>query len=352
MKYKDYYETLGVSRTATDKEIKAAYRKLARKYHPDVNKDDPKASEKFKDINEAYEVLSDSTKRQRYDSLGSGWAQGSDFTPPPGFENVSFEFGNFGDLGGFASSFGGGGFGGFSDFFESLFGNMAGGGFSASDFGHGRQRASSHTYTSGTTYKEDTPAENLDIEDNLYLTIQEMHTGTQKNVRISYAKPCHQCSGRGSTCYTCGGSGITTESKQLNVKVPPGVKDGAKIRLSGEGKSNGRRTGDLYLKIKLQTNPKFKIENENVTSEVTISAPEAVLGCSVNVETLQGEVTLKIPAGTQAGKRLRLKELGLPKQNGGNGDHNVKIVITIPDNISNEEKELYEKLLEIQNKKK
>lgn len=354
MKYKDYYEILGVSKNATEQEIKSAYRKLARKFHPDVNKNDPNATEKFKDINEAYEVLSDPEKRKRYDSLGSSWAAGSDFTPPPGFENYSFNFENMGDL---ASAFGGSGsFGGFSDFFEAIFGDLAGKGFSynsTTSSKGGRSRNYTYTSSSSSNYTDASSRStqgDLDIEDTVYLNHQEMATGAEKNVKISYTTPCPMCSGRGSTCYTCGGSGITSDSKTLRVKIPAGIKDGSKIRLSGEGKTNGRRTGDVYLKVKIKHDSKFKVEDENVQSEVEITAPEAVLGCSVQVETLQGEVKLTVPPGTQAGKTLRLKGLGLPKQNGQNGDHNVKIKIVIPTSPTQKEKELYKKLLELQKK--
>jgi curved DNA-binding protein len=355
VKYKDYYESLGLSRDASEQEIKSAYRKLARKYHPDVNKNDPNASQKFKEINEAYEVLSDPVKRKRYDSLGSSWNSGADFTPPPGYENVSFDFGDLGDLGSFTSGFSStGAFGGFSDFFEAIFGDLAGGGFSQkTTFDQATRGRSSQSYTRRTSAGagEKTHQENLDIEEKVYLTVQEMYTGIDKTVKISYATPCNQCSGRGSTCYSCGGSGFTSVSKNLNIKIPPGVKEGSKIRLSGEGKSNGRRSGDLYLVIKLKTDPRFKIEGGDVISEVEVSAPEAVLGTKVEVETLEGNVTLTIPPGTQAGKTLRLKGLGLPKQGGQKGDHKVRLKITIPAKLTTEEKNLYKQLLELQTQK-
>ncbi|MGD9580425.1 MAG: DnaJ C-terminal domain-containing protein [Vampirovibrionia bacterium] len=344
MKYKDYYNVLGVSKDASEQEIKSAYRKLARKYHPDVNKDDPKASEKFKEINEAYEVLSDQTKRQRYDGLGSGWNAGADFTPPPGYENFSF---NFNDLGGFASSFGGeSSFGGFSDFFEAIFGDIAGNAYSSQAQSNKRTQTRRKTASSPMDQQGD-----LDIEEVVYLTPQEMYTGTEKDIRVSYTKPCPNCSGPGSNCYTCGGSGIRSESKNLNVKIPAGIKDNAKMRLSGEGKTSGRRKGDLYLIIKTKHDSRFKVDNANVTSEVEVYPFEAVLGCKVDVETLQGNIKLTIPPGTQAGKILRLKGLGLPKSDGKNGDHNVKLKINIPAEITNEEKKLYEQLQKLHKKK-
>ena len=353
MKYKDYYDILGVKRDATEQEIKSAYRKLARKYHPDVNKDDPKATDKFKDINEAHEVLSDSAKRKRYDGLGSGWNAGSDFTPPPGFENVSFDFNSFGD---FASNFNASGsFGGFSDFFEAIFGDLAGSAFNTRETSRAG-RHSSHSYsnsahTQQAASKQGFAQGDLDIEENIYLSVQEMYAGTNKDIKISFTKPCDYCNGRGSSCYNCGGSGINSESKNLTVTIPPGVKEGSKIRVSGQGKKSGRRNGDLYLRVKLKQDSKFNIENENVVSEAEIYPHEAVLGCEIEVETLQGKVNLKIPPGTQAGKKLRLKGLGLPKSNGKNGDHMVKLKVIIPANPSYEEIELYEKLQQIHIKK-
>lgn len=338
MKYKDYYEILGVGRNATEQEIKSAYRKLARKFHPDVNKNDPQATDKFKDINEAYEVLSDSEKRNRYDNLGSSWSSGSDFTPPPGFDQ-SFDFSNLND---FASAFGQSGF---SDFFEAVFGEN----FSRTSSRSGRPGG--YTYTNSTRYnKPKHKEETLDIEETIYLTPQEMFTGTEKDFKVSYAIQCPKCSGRGSSCYSCGGSGIISQSKMLKIKIPPKVKEGSKIRLAQEGKISGNRQGDLYLKVQPKLDSKFKIEDEDVLSELEISAPEAVLGCKPKVETLQGEVTLTIPPCTQAGKILRLKSMGLPKNNGQNGDHKVKIKIVVPINPTTKEKKLYKELLDLQQK--
>ncbi|MEW5821594.1 MAG: DnaJ C-terminal domain-containing protein, partial [Cyanobacteriota bacterium] len=331
---------------ASEQEIKSAYRKLARKHHPDVNKNDPGAEQRFKDINEAYEVLSDPNKRSRYDGLGSGWNAGSDFTPPPGFDNFSF---NFEDFGSFSSSFNTGPLGGFSDFFEAIFGDLGVSSFKSKS-SDGRSKAYSYSSTdsqgASASSKRFTQGD-LDIEETVFLTVQEMLTGIEKDIKVSYAKDCSFCSGKGSNCYSCGGSGITTESKRLKVKIPAGVKEGSKIRISGEGKENARRKGDLYLKVRVKLDPKFKIENEDVISEVEILSHDAVLGCKTQVETLQGNVTLTIPPGTQSGKTLRLKGLGLPKPNGQNGDHKVKLKIIIPSNPSDEEKKLYKKLREL-----
>jgi len=346
MKYKDYYEILGISRTATEKEIKSAYRKLAKKYHPDVNKAKD-ASEKFKDVNEAYEVLSDTQKRQRYDGLGSNWNANSDFTPPPGFENINFDFGGFGGMGGNTQyqniNFGDmGGLGGFSDFFSSLFGDFSG---QTSRTNYGKKARS---------YRQDTkqpPAKNLDINESIIIEPEDSITGKNKDIKITYLDKCPDCAGRGSKCYRCGGTGLTTISKTLNVKIPRGIKDGQKIRLSSEGKKDEYgHVGNLYLTIKFNPKSIFKIEGNDVVSTVTITPPEAVFGCKKNIQTLHGNVKVNIPAGTQSGKSLRLKNLGLPAKNGGFGAMTAKISIAIEENLSEEQKSLYKKLLDLDNK--
>jgi len=328
MKYKDYYEILGVSRSASEQEIKSAYRKLARKYHPDVNKS-PDAVQKFKDLNEANEVLSDSQKRQRYDSLGSSWNQGSEFTPPPGYENI-----NFGGFQGFNNM---GGQGDFSDFFSSIFGDF---------MSQAQGQQFSHRTRSRTAPRE--RAENLDISQDIFLEPEDLMGDISKSVRISYMDKCPNCSGRGSHCYHCGGSGVKSVSKTLNVKIPKGVKEGAKIRLSGEGKADEHgNKGNLYLIVRFKSNSYYQIDGSDISSELEVSAPEAVLGTIASVNTLHGVVKVTIPPETQAGKSLRLKNLGLPKKEGGFGDHNVKIKIVIPNSPTDKEKELYTKLLEI-----
>lgn len=339
MKYKDYYETLGVKRDATEAEIKSAYRKLARKYHPDVNKT-KEAEEKFKDINEAYEVLGDKTKRQRYDSLGSGWQGGADYTPPPGFENFSFNFNQGG-----AQSFDFGG-SGFSDFFASLFGDMMGGGrtsqggFGGFDFSQGMNfsdmgRTSSRKTTSQTS-------ENLDVTKNLNLTVKEIFERKQVSVTYTEMDKCGYCNGNGY-CSHCGGTGILSEPKTVKVNLPKGVHEGMKIRLKGEGKAGNRgKKGDLYLVIHIKDS-EYDIDGVNVTKEVEITPPEAVLGCNKDIVTLHGKINFKIPAGVSSGQSLRLKGLGLPDGN-NYGDFNAKIKIVIPKNYSQEVKDLYKKI--------
>jgi len=320
MKYKDYYAILGISKNASEQEIKSAFRKLARKFHPDVNKASD-AVQKFKDLNEANEVLSDPEKRKRYDNLGSGWNQGSEFTPPPGYD--------FGQ-GGFSQGFSD--LGGFSDFFESIFGDL--------------RQSQTHSYSSRTANAP--VSENLDITQEIYLDLEDLMQNTTKAVRVSYLDQCQHCTGRRSNCYHCGGSGISSTSKVLNVKIPEKIKEGSKIRLANEGKTDSYgRKGNLYLIIKYKEHSHFKAEGSDISSELEIQAPEAVLGILTQVETLHGMVKVTIPAGTQSGKSLRLRGLGLPRKNGGFGDHIVKIRINVPSNPSNKEKELYKKLLDL-----
>ena len=342
MKYKDYYEILGVSRDADQAAIKSAYRKLARKYHPDVNKT-KEAEEKFKDINEAYEVLSDKAKRQRYDSLGSNWQGGADYTPPPGFENFSFNF----NQGGGAQSFDFGG-SGFSDFFGSLFGDMMGGmgthsagqNFGGFDF---RQAANQgQTRQRRTTQPK---SEDLDITKNLNVTAKEIFDGKPITVTFTDMEKCPYCGGSGY-CSHCGGTGILSTPKTVKVKLPKGVSEGKKVRLKGEGKTNeyGQK-GDLYLVVHFKDS-EYEFDGDNLIKDVEITPPEAVLGCSKEISTLHGKINIKIPAGVSSGQSLRLKQMGLPKTS-GYGDLNAKIKIIIPKNLSKEVVDLYKKIAEL-----
>lgn len=342
MKYKDYYEILGVSRDADSSAIKSAYRKLARKYHPDVNKT-KEAEEKFKDINEAYEVLSDKNKRQRYDSLGSNWQSGADYTPPPGFENFSFNF-NQGGAQGF--DFGGSGF---SDFFSSLFGDMMGGmssgqssRYSGFDFGGGSQRTSSRKRSTQGSKPD------LDITKTLNVTAKELFDEKPITVSFTEMEKCTQCHG-GSFCPNCGGTGVVSTQKSVKVKLPKGIEEGKKVRLKGEGKAdNYGNKGDLYLIVHFKDN-NYTFDGDILTKEIEITPPDAVLGCTKDIETLHGKISIKIPAGVSSGQSLRLKQLGLPKQN-GYGDLNAKIKIVIPKNMSDEMVDLYRKIKKLQNK--
>ena len=346
MEYKDYYDILGVKRDATEAEIKSAYRKLARKYHPDVNKT-KEAESKFKDINEAYEVLGDKQKRQRYDSLGSNWQGGQSYTPPPGFE----QFGFGGGQGGYQSySFNGQDLGGFSDFFSSLFGDMMGGGartqgmnFGGFDFGGTQQTTSS----SRRRQQQPPKAENLDVTMNLNVTVKDIFDQKPVNVKFNNIERCTKCSGNGGYCSECGGTGFKSEPKSIKVKLPPNITEGQKIRIKGEGKSDSYgRKGDLYLVINVKDKD-YEVNGADLTKEIEITPPEAVLGCKKDIETLHGKIGIKIPPRTSSGQALRLKDLGLPKKGGGYGNLNAKIKIVINKNFSEKQIELYRKIDEL-----
>lgn len=340
MKYKDYYEILGVKRDADTAAIKSAYRKLARKYHPDVNKT-KEAEEKFKDINEAYEVLSDKNKRQRYDSLGSNWQGGAEWTPPPGFENFNFNFNQGG-----AQSFDFGG-SGFSEFFSSIFGDMMGGmssqqtsqNFGGFDFGTSSRR------TNARRTSKPESSESLDVTKSLNVTARELFDGKPISVNFTDMERCHECSG-GGYCSHCGGTGIVSTPKTVKVKLPKGIEEGKKIRLKGEGKTDSYgRKGDLYFVIHFKDN-EYEFDGSNITKDVELTPPEAVLGCSKDIQTLHGKINIKIPAGVSSGQSLRLKKLGIPTSD-GYSDLNARIKIVVPKNQSKEVLDLYKQILRI-----
>lgn len=340
MEYKDYYEILGVKRDATAAEIKSAYRKLARKFHPDVNKT-KEAESKFKDINEAYEVLGDEAKRKRYDSLGSNWQGGSEYTPPPGFENFGFNF----NQGGGAQSFNfGQDAGGFSDFFSSLFGDfMAGGqtrttgGFNGYDFGRGR---------TSQTQQRPQKSEKLDITKNLDITAKELFEDKPITVKFSELEKCTQCPPNGF-CTHCGGTGFVNNSSSVKIKLPKNVTEGQKIKLKGKGRvdSYGRR-GDMYLVVHIKDG-EYQIDGTTLIKEVEITPTEAVLGTQKDIETLHGKINIKIPKMVSSGQALRLKELGLPDKNGKYGDLKVKMKIVIPKDLTSKEIGLYKQLADL-----
>ena len=325
VKFRDYYEVLGVAKSASADEIKTAYRKLARKYHPDVNPGDKSAEDKFKEINEAYEVLSDADKRKRYDQLGQNWKAGEEFRPPPGWEGA-----RGGGVGDFSDLFGGGGgrSGGFSDFFESLFG--------------GRRSASG-----GAGFA----LRGQDVEAEIALTLEESHRGVKRNITLQAMETCTDCRGTGmkdnDVCVTCRGAGFIRRPKSLEVTIPAGVRDGSVIRLAGQGEpgSNGAPAGDLYLHIRVRPHRLFNVVGESdVQIELPVAPWEAALGAKVAAPTLDGPVEMKIPAGAQGGQRLRLRGQGLSRRGGGRGDEYVKLKIVIPPKLDPKEKELFEKL--------
>ncbi len=322
-KFQDYYETLGISRDATEKDIKAAYRKMARKWHPDLHpaSEKIKVENKFKRINEAYEVLKDPDKRSSYDQLGSRWRDGQDFQASPDMKG-----GRYYTSGDFGSDHGGG----FSDFFDMMFGGAAAG------------RGS----TRGTR-----KVKGEDLESEIQLSIEEAYRGTVKSLRVSGSKVCAECGGSamvgGGFCPRCGGTGTVAEEKTLEVKVPAGVQEGSRIRLKGQGGTglgSGAPRGDLFLKIRIMPHPVFRLKENHIESDVILRPEQAVLGDRVPVQTLDGEVSVTVPAGSNSNKKLRLRGKGFPDKQKGRGDHYVRIVINVPQNPSEEEKELYRQL--------
>ena len=307
VQYKDYYETLGVPRTASADELKKSFRKLARQYHPDVAKDKKKAEEKFKEINEAYEVLSDPAKRKKYDELGANWKSGADFRPPSGWEHFSgrqTSRGRSADGGDFETHFGGTGF---SDFFEQLFGSRMRGG--AGGFGR----------TAG--FEDEEFAERgRDVEGDIMVTLEEAARGSIRSVSVRH--------------------GSHTETHQ--VKIPAGVTEGQRLRIAGRGEhgSGGGAAGDLYLRVRLAKHPDFEVEDHNLIHEAELAPWEAALGAEISVPTLTGRVNIKIPAGTQSGQKLRVRARGVPPS----GDLLVVTKIVVPAKISDAEKKLWEQL--------
>jgi curved DNA-binding protein len=336
VKFKDYYEVLGVPRSASADDIKKAFRKLAREYHPDVAKTKKGAEEKFKEINEAYEVLSDPEKRKKYDELGPNWKQGADFRPPPGWQ------GGFRPGGGFPRGQPGdgvefefGGTTGFSDFFEQLFGSRARGG---SPFG---RRGG---------FEEEVAERGADVEGDLMVTLEEAMRGSVRSVQLRRAVTCENCGGTGEkngrVCPVCGGSGQTFKTETYQVKIPPGVMAGQRLRVAGRGEAgmHGGAAGDLFLRVHLARHPDFEVDEHNLIYEAEVAPWEAVLGANISVPTLDGKVNIKVPPGTQNGQKLRVRGRGLPQKNGPAGDLIVVIRIEVPEKISEQERKLWTQL--------
>jgi DnaJ-class molecular chaperone len=323
VKFKDYYQIIGVPRTATEAEIKRAYRKLARKHHPDLNPGDKTAEEKFKEVNEAYMVLSDPEKRQHYDQLGPNWQAGADFTPPSGRENGGGRFGDLGDL------FGTGrGRGEFSDFFETLFGGVRG------------TRAGSGFAMRG-----------LDVEADISLRLEDILHGATRPLTLQAAEGCTSCRGAGSRdgrrCSGCAGAGMVRRPKFLTVHIPMGMREGSVIRLAGQGEPGPGKApaGDLYLRVHLEPHPLFTlVGKDDIQLELPAAPWEAALGAKVTVPTLDGPVETNIPPGTQGGQRLRLRGKGLQRREDGCGDLYIKLKIVVPQKLTAGERKLFEKL--------
>jgi len=308
VQYKDYYQSLGVPRTATAEEIKKAFRKLAREFHPDVAKDKKKAEEKFKEINEAYEVLSDDAKRKKYDELGANWKSGAEFRPPPGYGGQAFRGGHA--AGGEDFHFGGTGF---SDFFEQMFGARMRGG--AGGGGLGRR---------GGFAEEDLAERGADIEGDIMVTLEEVARGSVRTVNVRH--------------------GDRRESHQ--VKIPAGIAAGQKLRLAGRGESGSGsgENGDLFLRVRFAKHPDFEVDGSNLVYELELAPWEAVLGAEISVSTLDGKVSIKIPTGAPSGQKLRVRNRGLPQRNGTHGDLMVVTKIVVPEMLAAGEKKLWEQL--------
>lgn len=357
MSKRDFYEVLGVSKTASADEIKKAYRKLAMKYHPDRNPDDPQAEEKFKEASMAYEVLSDDQKRSTYDRMGHA-----------AFENGMGGAGGFGGFGGFSSS-------NLNDILNDLFGQGGGGGFT--DMFGGRSSRSSR------------PQRGSDLRYMLDLTLEEAVNGTKKDITFTAPAPCEACDGKGAknpddikTCSTCGGagvvriqqgffavqqtcptchgsgkeiknpcdvchgSGLENKSKTLEVTIPAGVDNGDRVRLSGEGEAVvGGENGDLYVEIRVQQHNLFTREGADLYMDVPISFTDAALGREIEVPTLDGRVNLRIPEGTQSHKMFRIKGKGVtPVRTSMKGDLICRVIVETPTSLNNQQKDLLRQL--------
>lgn len=352
MGYKDYYQILGVPKNASEKDIKQAYRRLARKYHPDVNPGNKQAEEKFKEISEAYEVLSDKEKRAKYDQFGEYWKQASQQGQAgwPGGFTTHEDFGAGFDLG--------------RDLFETLFGGAR----------------------SQTTAQRE--AVGQDVEQEIEVTLEEAFSGATKYLNVtlqdtcdtcrgtgdqpgSPTRPCPSCRGAGKAsgiagllgqacehcggrgriasqkCTACGGSGWATRQRRIEVKIPAGVDNGSRIRLTGEGVAGrpGGRRGDLYLVVRVRPHPTFERKGDDLYVEVPVTFPEAALGAEITVPTINGRVKMKVPPGTQSGQSFRLAGMGMPRLHGtGRGDQFVKTYVVVPKNLTARERELVREL--------
>lgn len=329
MAAKDYYAILGVSRNASEKDIKQAYRRLARKYHPDVHPGDKAAEEKFKEINEAYEVLSDPDKRAKYDRYGAEWEYADQFAKAGKgtwhtYQGAGADFGP--EFGGFGGGFG---FGGedLGSLFDELF---RGGG--------------ARTYTRRPTRGED-------LEQRLEITLEEAYSGTKRLLELQTPEACPTCRGSGlverAPCPSCGGSGTVMSTRRLEVSIPPGVDNGSRIKLAGKGQPGAGGPGDLYIVIGVAPHPRFERKGDDLYTTVNVPLTTAVLGGEVTVPTLTGRVALKIPPETQNGATIRLRGKGMPRRNGTYGDLIVKVSVQLPTHLSERERELFEELKRI-----
>jgi molecular chaperone DnaJ len=318
MEFKDYYATLGLAKDADQKSIKQAYRRLARKHHPDVNPGDKSAEERFKDISEAYEVLSDPAKRKKYDQFGSQWKHA-----PEGVDFSEFAqgFGGFGgqriniDLGG-----------DFSDFFNMLFGEDIMRGAAGFRAGGARPRIT----------------QSQDVEVEMEITLEDAFRGTSKKFSLDLQDVCEACSGRGHTgsgpCPACRGTARAAGTRRLEVKIPRGVNTGSRIRLGGQGTGLKGSKGNLYIKLRVRPHPLFERRGDDLYVDLKVPLKTAALGGDVSVPTLDKPVRMKIPPGTQGGRVMRLRGLGMPRMRGsGKGDLYARVQIHVPTELTAEQ---------------
>jgi DnaJ-class molecular chaperone len=331
---KSYYETLGLKRDASQKEIKAAYRRLARKHHPDVNPGDRSAEGRFKEINRAFEVLSDADKRAKYDRYGESWEQAEAFEKARaahgGRGSQTFTF----DINDLLQRQGRGGGGGFEEILGGIFGGM------------GRRG----------------PARGQNVEYAAGITLEEAYHGTTRTLHLESQEACATCAGRGeiagAVCHACEGAGAVLHPKRIEVKIPAGAKDGTRVRIAGEGSPSLGRTGprgDLYVVVKVRPHARFERRGDDLVEEISVPVEDAVLGGEAHVLTIAGKrIAVTIPPLTQNGRAIRLAGLGMPKleSRAGHGDLLVKVRLVIPEKLTDEERALFERLRAIRNVEK
>jgi len=318
---KDYYNILGVNREANEREIRQAYRRLARKYHPDVNPGDKSAEARFKQINEAYEVLSDKEKRQKYDQFGDQWQYADQFAQAGRQQTPFWSF----DQAGGAQRF---------HFEEADLGSLFG-----------------DLFRSGTRNRRARSRRGQDIDYSIEVTLEEAYHGTKRTIALQSERPCTGCQGTGRTqnmpCSVCQGSGVVSAVKRLEVKIPPGVKEGSRVRIAGKGQQGygGGANGDLYLVVSVKPHRLFERRGDDLYEEVAVPLTIAVLGGEVQVPTLKGKVALRVPPETQNGRAFRLAKQGMPHLgNSSHGDLLAKVSVVLPTKLSEEEKTLFEQL--------
>lgn len=319
---KGYYQILGVSRTASEKEIKQAYRRLARQYHPDLNPGDKSAEAKFKEINTAYEVLSNPEKRKKYDQFGDQWEYAEQFAKAGGGGKVRWDFGQGGTIFEYSD------LSDFGDIFSSLFGD--------SGIGSRMRRG---------------PQRGQDVESTIEISLEEAYHGSTRIIQLQTVEPCTACGGTGKVgnrgCTMCNGTGGKVIPKRLEVKIPAGVRDGSRIRIAGEGGPGraGGTKGDLYLVVKVLPHNLFERRGDDLYTEVSVPLATAILGGEVKLPTLNGNLSLKIPPETQNGKVFRLAGKGMPVLGNANyGNMFAKVKVVLPTNLTEEEKKLFERL--------